>query len=44
MTVQAGADLLLLAHHRRDQAETWLLQSMRRRAGRPGRHARRAVA
>ena len=29
MTVQAGADLLLLAHHRRDQAETWLLQSMR---------------
>lgn len=29
MTVAAGADLLLLAHHRRDQAETWLLQSMR---------------
>ena len=29
MTVQAGADLLLLAHHRRDQAETRLLQSMR---------------
>jgi tRNA(Ile)-lysidine synthase len=26
---QAGASLLLLAHHRRDQAETFLLQAMR---------------
>lgn len=25
----AGADLVLLAHHRRDQAETWLLQALR---------------
>jgi tRNA(Ile)-lysidine synthase len=24
-----GADLILLAHHRRDQAETWLLQALR---------------
>jgi tRNA(Ile)-lysidine synthase len=24
-----GADLVLLAHHRRDQAETWLLQALR---------------
>ena len=29
MTRQAGADLLLLAHHRRDQAETLLLQALR---------------
>lgn len=29
MAVEAGADLLLLAHHRRDQAETFLLQAMR---------------
>ena len=29
MAVQAGADLLLLAHHRRDQAETLLLQALR---------------
>jgi tRNA(Ile)-lysidine synthase len=29
MAVSAGADLLLLAHHRRDQAETFLLQAMR---------------
>ncbi|MDG0852306.1 tRNA lysidine(34) synthetase TilS [Roseateles puraquae] len=29
MTVAAGADLLLLAHHRRDQAETFVLQAMR---------------
>jgi tRNA(Ile)-lysidine synthase len=29
MAVGAGADLLLLAHHRRDQAETFLLQAMR---------------
>lgn len=29
MAVAAGADLLLLAHHRRDQAETFLLQAMR---------------
>lgn len=29
MTVAAGTDLLLLAHHRRDQAETFLLQAMR---------------
>ena len=26
---EAGADLLLLAHHRRDQAETFLLQALR---------------
>jgi tRNA(Ile)-lysidine synthase len=25
----AGCDLVLLAHHRRDQAETWLLQALR---------------
>ncbi|MFG6488454.1 tRNA lysidine(34) synthetase TilS [Roseateles sp. BYS78W] len=29
MAVAAGADLLLLAHHRQDQAETFLLQAMR---------------
>jgi tRNA(Ile)-lysidine synthase len=29
MALAAGADLLLLAHHRRDQAETFLLQAMR---------------
>jgi tRNA(Ile)-lysidine synthase len=29
MALEAGADLVLLAHHRRDQAETFLLQSMR---------------
>jgi tRNA(Ile)-lysidine synthase len=29
LTLEAGADLLLLAHHRRDQAETFLLQAMR---------------
>lgn len=29
MACAAGADLLLLAHHRRDQAETFLLQAMR---------------
>lgn len=29
LTLAAGADLLLLAHHRRDQAETFLLQAMR---------------
>ncbi len=29
MAVVAGADLLLLAHHRRDQAETFLLQALR---------------
>jgi tRNA(Ile)-lysidine synthase len=29
MAQQAEVDLLLLAHHRRDQAETWLLQAMR---------------
>lgn len=29
MAVAAGADLLLLAHHRRDQAETFLLQALR---------------
>lgn len=26
---EAGATLVLLAHHRRDQAETWLLQALR---------------
>lgn len=29
MAKEAGADLLLLAHHRRDQAETLLLQALR---------------
>jgi tRNA(Ile)-lysidine synthase len=29
MATEAGADLLLLAHHRRDQAETLLLQALR---------------
>jgi len=29
MAQAIGADALLLAHHRRDQAETWLLQSLR---------------
>jgi len=29
LAVAAGADLLLLAHHRRDQAETFLLQALR---------------
>ena len=29
MAGEAGASLLLLAHHRRDQAETWLLQALR---------------
>lgn len=29
MARQGGASLVLLAHHRRDQAETWLLQALR---------------
>ncbi len=29
MAVDGGADLVLLAHHRRDQAETFLLQALR---------------
>lgn len=29
LATDAGADLLLLAHHRRDQAETFLLQALR---------------
>jgi tRNA(Ile)-lysidine synthase len=29
MAREEGASLLLLAHHRRDQAETWLLQALR---------------
>ncbi|MEJ6003676.1 tRNA lysidine(34) synthetase TilS [Paucibacter soli] len=29
MAQQQGCSLLLLAHHRRDQAETWLLQALR---------------
>jgi Predicted ATPase of the PP-loop superfamily implicated in cell cycle control len=29
MAIERGADLVLLAHHRRDQAETFLLQALR---------------
>lgn len=29
MAQEAGCSLVLLAHHRRDQAETWLLQALR---------------
>lgn len=29
MANEAGSSLILLAHHRRDQAETWLLQALR---------------
>ena len=29
MAQEAGATLILLAHHQRDQAETWLLQALR---------------
>lgn len=29
MARAAGCDMVLLAHHRRDQAETWLLQALR---------------
>jgi tRNA(Ile)-lysidine synthase len=29
MAIEQGADLVLLAHHRRDQAETFLLQALR---------------
>lgn len=29
MAAEQGCSLLLLAHHRRDQAETWLLQALR---------------
>ncbi|WP_231512086.1 tRNA lysidine(34) synthetase TilS [Paucibacter sp. KBW04] len=29
MALEAGADLVLLAHHRRDQAETFVLQALR---------------
>jgi tRNA(Ile)-lysidine synthase len=29
MSLEAGADVLLLAHHRRDQAETFFLQALR---------------
>jgi len=29
MAQETGVDLILLAHHRRDQAETWLLQALR---------------
>ena len=40
-----GAGIVLLAHHRRDQAETFAAAgTARRRAGRPGGHAARGAA
>jgi len=43
MAVEAQCDLVLLAHHRRDQAETWLLQALRG-AGSAGLSAMPALA
>ena len=43
MAAEAQCDLVLLAHHRRDQAETWLLQALRG-AGSAGLSAMPALA
>ena len=43
MAADAQCDLVLLAHHRRDQAETWLLQALRG-AGNAGLAAMPALA
>ena len=43
MAAEAQCNLVLLAHHRRDQAETWLLQALRG-AGSAGLSAMPAVA